>query len=376
MTIFMVFEVRNSRFTMNDFGVYYRAASRLVEGENLYRPAEDGHYYYKYSPTAAMYFIPFAVFPFALAKVLYWLFLAALMCFGFYFCLKMVKPEFLKIPPKTINNRLLIIALILSVYLQRELHLGQVNHILLVIYLLIVYLLLKKHDTWAAVLWAMSVFIKPHGLIFLPYFLIKGNFKVMAYFGLFAAVLFFAPSIFWGPKITLTQQGLWFHELTVALGEKQELLRAANHTIFSVIARYSPLRLFNLSSTAIAIYQATILFLIAGLFLYLLKLGRDMEKNRILEMALLISFIPLLTSTDRSAFGFIELVVFLIIFNWEILPAWSKALAAAGFILTGAFMHDLVGRTIWNLWSNFSVITIGVVLILVSVASLRFRQIA
>jgi len=146
MTIFMVFEVRNNRFTMNDFGVYYRAASRLMDSENLYRPVEDGHYYYKYSPTAAMYFIPFAILPLAIAKISYWLFLAALMCFGFYLCLKMVKPDYQKLPTKTVNSRLLISALILGVYLQRELHLGQVNHILLVIYLMIVYLSLKRYD--------------------------------------------------------------------------------------------------------------------------------------------------------------------------------------------------------------------------------------
>jgi len=167
-----------------------------------------------------------------------------------------------------------------------------------------------------------------------------------------------------------------FVELTVALGEKQELLRAANHTVFSVIVRYSPLRLFDLGEVIVALYQAIVLLIIAGLFLYLCKIGKSVENSRIMEMALLISFIPLLTSTDRSAFGFIELVVFLIIFNWENLRGWSKAVAVAGFILTGAFMHDLVGRTIWNLWSNFSVITIGVILILVSVTSLRFRRIA
>src|SRR5512143_783133 len=76
LMILMLLEVKNHRFRSSDFKVYHRAAGRLVHGENLYRPDIDGHYYYIYSPTAAVYFSPISAVPVGPAKVVHWTFMA------------------------------------------------------------------------------------------------------------------------------------------------------------------------------------------------------------------------------------------------------------------------------------------------------------
>ncbi len=142
----MLLEVKNHRFRSSDFKVYYRAGERLINSENLYRPDIDGHYYYKYSPTAALYFVPAALLPLELAKVLHWTVMALTACLGFYLALLMVRPNFHDDDPKLINNLILLTGLILSVHIEREFYLGQVNHILLVLFLLIVFLTARGRD--------------------------------------------------------------------------------------------------------------------------------------------------------------------------------------------------------------------------------------
>jgi hypothetical protein len=376
LVILMFLEIKNHRFRSNDFLVYHRAAERLIHGENLYQPDVDGHYYYKYSPTAAIYFIPSAIFPDTPAKVLHWIVMAFVTCLGFYLALIMVKPRFREDNPRIINNLILLIGLILGVHLEYEFFLGQVNQILMVLFFLIIFLANRNKDIPAALIWAGTIFIKPFGFIFLPYFLIKRRFKLSFLFILFTALLILAPLPFIGTANFAGQYQHWFHELSVEMNAKQSLLAPANDTIFSILARYTPLRLLDFTPGAVFILQSVVTGLIAILFLYFFALGRSLKDNYIWEGAFLIALIPLLSSTNYYAFQFIELAVFLIVFNFHKLAKWWKVVAIAGFILTGINMHDLWGSTIWHFFINISLVAVGACLIQTVLVYLRLRDIA
>ncbi len=371
----MFSEIKNDRFNASDFRVYVTAAQRLIDGENLYRPQQDGHYYYKYSPTAAIYFLPFAPMHHFVAKVVYWLFLTGVMLLGFYMCVSLIRPWYREMSPQYLNNIIMIVALILGVKIQREFHLGQVNHLLLVMYIGMIYLWRAKKEALVSMLWALALFIKPHCLIFLPYFLVKKRFKIVAMFILFAAILFIAPAVFFGFDMAVDQQQLWFNELLIDLNKKQDMLADANLTIFSVIAKYTPVRFLDFDPATTMIYQVIVLALISVLVLYLIFKGHDIKDARIFEMGFLMTLIPLLASTGRSAFGFIEVIVFLIIFNWSSLNKWAKWIAVAGFILFGGVMHDMVGHTLWTMWFNASIPSVGVIMILAVAVDLRVRKV-
>ena len=81
---FLFAEAINHRLWLSDFEVYYKAAYRLINAENLYRHSEDGHYIFKYSPVSALIFIPFTLFSFGVAKIIYWLFLTGIIILNFY----------------------------------------------------------------------------------------------------------------------------------------------------------------------------------------------------------------------------------------------------------------------------------------------------
>jgi len=376
LIVYMFLAVKNHRFWMHDFEVYHKAASRVIDGENLYRGDIDGFYKYKYSPTCAAYFIPMGALPFSIAKVVYWILLSALICLGFYLALKIAMPDFSGQSPVKINGLIFLMASILAVHYERELHLGQVNHLILVCYLAVVYYWRQSRNILSALLWAGSIFIKPFGLIFLPYFIYKREFHLIGWFILTLILFALVPVLFYGWQGMLGQYSGWFGELSAELVNKQDLLQPGNHTIFSILARFTPFRLLDFSPTVTHAYQLSILIALAILFWAVLKKGRGLAENRSLESAALIALIPLLAFTSQNAFGFLELGVAVILVHWGELPRWGKAVSICSFVFSGGNIHDIVGKTLWNFFSDISLVAWGAAILLGVLILLRYRKLA
>ncbi len=373
--IFMLLEIKNNRFWLADFEVYYKAAGRILHGENLYRIAADDFYIFKYSPASAIFFIPFTVVPFFAAKIIYWIMLTAAIVFGFVLSIKLIAKRFDLLPAKKINLVVLLGALILAVHFQRELHLGQVNHLLLVFYLLSALLFIRKKPVASSAILAMSVFIKPFAFIFIPYFLVKKNFRAVFWFVVFSLVIFLLPLIFYGPSKFLDQNLGWLTEMKIELNNKQDVLQLANHTIFSVIARYSPLRLINFTDDITKIYQFVLLICIALMVLWFIRRGKINPAGGTPEFALLISLIPLLSFTSQNAFGFTELLVFLLLFHFNKLSFVEKIMSITGFLCIGGNIHDLWGNKLSGSINDLSLISIGTIVLLIVLFRKRMQAV-
>jgi hypothetical protein len=305
---FLGAEAINHRLWLPDFEVYYKAACRLINSENLYRHPEDGHYIFKYSPVSALIFIPFTLFSFGIAKIIYWLFLTGVILLNFHISVRLLFPEIgLKSNAKRINVLYLVSALIVALHFLRELHLGQVNYLLMFMYVLVLFSLVKQKVITASILLSLSLFIKPFGLIFLPYLLYRKKFKALFMVGISTVVWAFTPLLFYRNwHLFISQYFAWFNEILIEMGHKQTLLANANHTIFSVIARFTPLR-FMLSDPGFApFYQLAILFALLFFFykVFTLSAINKTVDHTILDFYLLIGFIPLLAFTSENAFVF------------------------------------------------------------------------
>jgi hypothetical protein len=362
--LFMFAEIHNGRFHYSDFEVYYQAGHRILAGENLYRPVEDGFYRYLYSPTAALYFIPISFLTFPVAKVVYWCFLTAMILAGLYLAFSLISPDIRNESPARINTLFLLAGLILGVHIQRELHLGQVNHILLVFYLAIVYCYARGKTVLLAVLWAMSVFIKPFAFIFLPYFVLKRRWKEMALCCIFTLLLFAAPLLFYTPDEYSKQLQGEMTEIKIELQEKQDLLHSANHTIFSVLARYSPLNMITFTPSVTKTYQGAVLCLMAGFIFWFVRCGESVERGYIPDFALLIACIPLLSYTSYNAFGFVELLVCLLLYHFSSLTRSERFCVIAGFVLSGGNWYDLWRKRLWRVFEGWSLLSIGTILLI------------
>ncbi len=371
--LFLILEVYNGRFWQSDFTVYYKSASRIISGENLFGIVEDGHYVFKYSPFSAVIFIPFTIFPLFIAKYIYWFFYTGIIITGFYLSVKLAtQSEYLS--KSKINSTILLGSLILVVHFQRELHLGQVNQLLLVMYLLITAAILNNKPQYSGAILAASILIKPFGLIFIPYFIVKRRFKDLLWLVLFLLLFFFIPLLFYSVDEFKLQNILWLNELAVELGNKQSLLLPANHTIFSVIARSTPLSYIATTPIFVKIYQLIILMLLGISILFFIKKDKGIENNTVAEMALLISLIPLLSFTSQNAFGFVGLVVFILLVNYPKFSIFDKILCIVGFIFLGGNYYDIWGSYLSGLFNDISLVSYGTIILLGLLAKLRSKK--
>ncbi len=223
---------------------------------------------------------------------------------------------------------------------------------------------------------AATIFFKPFGFIFIPYYLVRRQFKMVGFFTLFLIVLAIAPAIFFGFSNLQGQYQNWFFEISAELAKKQTLLENANHSIFSILARYTPLRLIDFTPELTKIYQLIVTSLIGIFFLFLYFKGKDIERRFVLESAFIMGLIPALSYTSYNAYGFMELAVLLIVINYRQLPKWTRIVAIVGFVFSAINMFDLVGRKNWVILNDISLIAVGALILMIVLSIIRFRKIA
>lgn len=128
------------RKDMTDFEVSWQAGRRLLHGEALYR-VSDGHLQFKYSPLAAMASVPFSILPLEAAKAC-WFVIQVL-------CLAGIGRLGIALLPARRKSAVFLLGfsfLILGKFLARELVLGQVNLLILLLFLAALASLLKGRE--------------------------------------------------------------------------------------------------------------------------------------------------------------------------------------------------------------------------------------
>jgi hypothetical protein len=283
---------------------------------------------------------------------------------------------------KVINTTVLAATFILAVHFLRELHLGQVNYLLLFSYVLALHFLNNNKWKISSILLGLTIFIKPFALIFLPYLLVKKKYKQLVVFISAICVFILLPFLFYGSiEMTIHQYSMWFQELQIELSHKQGLLADANHTIFSVLARYTPIQFLLINSSISVAYQICVLALIAFLVFYFIKIiPSDLSIMQqkyflVMDFALLIALIPLLAFTSENAFIYTQLLIFVVLLNFQKLKLYEKVLSIAGFLFIGGNFSELIGKKLSNLADAISLISVGTVILLYILFVLRKRTI-
>ena len=252
---------------------------------------------------------------------------------------------------------------------------GQVNHLLLVLYIGILWFLSNNRGIAAGALAGASIFLKPFGFIFLPWFLLRKQWKAAVSFLLSDILFAFVPALFMGWRALSGQYTGWLQEMGIELSHKEWILAAGNHTIFSLLTRYTPLQMTSLVTDNVLTFQILVLAILAGIFFWLMQEGKSMEQSVLLEGAFLINLIPLLSFTSYNAFGFVEVSVFLLLYYFQKLTTAQKILAACGMFLTGCNIYELVGRKLWFIFENWSLVAVGAVLLLGTLILVRRKHI-
>ena len=347
---FFVIENVNKRFWLHDFEVYYTACNAFLHGNQIYNtPFGLDAGYYKYSPFALFLFVPVSILPFAVAKIVHF---AALCCFIIFTTIqisKFIQRYFypaLSEKKRTITQYLLILICLLQFYV--ELHLGNLNIILLLIMVLTLISILKEKYLVSGFLLALGVLLKLHFLLLLPVLFLRKKYLTLFYFTLTVIAGFIFPAIFVGFSKNIEMHQDW---ITSMLAHNRALTNGLD-TLYSMV--YRSLSMF-VSFKPGALFSAVIFFIVYACCCLLVlkniisekkkKTTLDATNNFVFEYFFLLALIPNLTVTDFEHFMFsLPLIAFIVMYLLNNSKQyWVLGISIISFLLYGGNLRDIIG---------------------------------
>ncbi len=352
------------RDDMVDFEVNYRAGERIVAGETLYQTA-DGHFMFKYFPFAALLYAPLTAIPLGSAKAVWYLLTVAATLALFYLAKRLVsadsaRPRWtLAIPP-----------LVLAKFCFREMKLGQINILVTLVLLFMVWCLLasgRRRGPQAGALWGLATALKPYGFVFLPYFIVTRNWRALAGGISVLGVAFVLPSIFYGFENNVAVHRDWYRTLTASTPTQFGV--ADNVSLIGALTKWSgdPALSGSLALVAVVI--------LAGVVLVVIHRGRDQTRAPVLECALLLSLIPLISPMGWD-YQFLTSVLAVTLLADRFLELPARWLLALNFAVIGLTIYDLVGRAAYQAFMNASILTVNFLIVVAYLAVVRLRRLA
>jgi len=350
--------------------VNYEAGKRLRMAETLYR-VEDGHYMFKYPPFAAMLYIPVSFLPLEAAKAV-WYFVVIICSFSLIYIASRISI------PKTEKNLLVMILppLILARYFMREIQLGQINALVTMVLLFMVWCLVNKEDSLpqrkevkAGVLWGLGVALKPYALIFFPYFLIKKKWKPLLSGMLFIVLALIAPALFYGVRGNVIVHKEWVSTLS----QSTPFLLTSQDNI-SIIALFMK----RTGDKSLSLFLAAVVIALMALLILLIVIkGRKIGRASALECAVLLICIPLVSPMGWDYTLLLSILgVMIIVYNFFRFNRFWQVVCAVNFFVIAFSLYNILGGSLYAEFMSWNVITICFLIILGFLSSLRLRKVS
>lgn len=362
-TAILIIEKINGRFWLNDFKVFYSAAEALLNDEQVYGKAfglSTG--FYKYSPFTLIFFTPFTLFSYEIASIIHFLIIGLCTIFTII-QLEQIIGKYLFEYGKKSYLTFVSIFLCVVLHLVRELHLGNINMILLALLGLSLKFSLESKPIRSGLLLAIAIITKPYFIICVLPFLLHRRYKevitVTASGILF--VLLSAIAIGFSASITLYLD--WF----AAMMDHSSYL-TSNHTVFALLNKYTGL---SIQPT----YALPFLGVIGAIScLYFWKAGNTSDKSTsfvstseslLIHYYFLIAIIPNILITDTEHFLFsLPLIAVLVLYLSKIKHRlWTVLFILLIFLYEGN-SSDLIGKNLAGKFENFGILGISNLIII------------
>jgi len=363
LAAFMIENI-NGRFQLYDFLVYYSAADALLQGEQVYGiPFGLGSGFYKYAPFVLFLFTPYCALSFQAASVIHF----ALLSFCFMASSLLLKNLFQTyFFPQTVKWESVLLSLSLVcvlVHVARELHLGNVNIVLILLVTFGLKYLLQSRDSFAGVLIGLAILIKPYFLLLLLPLLFHGRIRALLSVAATGLVALLIPTLFLGLSKSMDLHREW---LAAMSGHSSYL--SSSHTILSLIRTYlapgAPAALVYAIIAGVALGYG-ILFLVGQ------RSGqwkRQQGEGTFLVMGYLgmLAIIPNLVITDTEHFLYLlPLVVWMVSYFFAVRDYGLLAVFILLILAYGANSSDLLGRELSAWISDWGLLGISNLLLIV-----------
>jgi len=353
--MFFIMQNVNKRFWLHDYEVYYSAANAFIHGGQVYGVAFGlGSGFYKYSPFALLIFAPFAILPFGVAKIIHFVLLSVFIITTIILSANLCSKYFFNQTEKQKNNLLLFLVflpLLPNVY--TELHLGNINIILLFIFIIALRSLLKGENILAGILIAIGILMKPHFLVFIPLLLVRKKFRSCAviFTGLIIGVML--PMLFTGLTGNVQLHKAW---LAIMQAHNNSLI-SGQDTVYSWVYRAVVQFIYPAATNHDKMSGLLVISAVALLFLAFILHHFKKEKaagnataveqsNFLLEFIVLLAMVPNITVTDSEHFLLsVPLIAFVIAsFFSQKESLFIKAVGVFCLVLYGINIREIVGN--------------------------------
>ncbi len=347
--LFFILEHINGRFWLNDFRVYYGAGEAILNGHPIYGVAhglDTG--VFKYAPLLALVYALFALLPYGVAASIQYLLITLAFLDGIRRVDRMVREQLLGRPVERYLP-LLITAVVCVVHLQRELHLGNINMMLLWLLVVALGTLLEGRPGRAGLLLGAAMLAKPHFVVLLPLLTIHRKWPTLAMVLVTIIAGLMVPALFLGWSTNLDVHMAWLKEMAshnatlIYTGGDDH--RAVN-TIYSFLHR-GLLDRFLAAPTPME--TALVLAVVAGLFgLFVLNNLRTGNGDRsfAFEFLALVALVPCITLTDTEHFLLAMPIVSYLVHRSvpRARPVWLPLLSVPLLLCYGGNWADALGR--------------------------------
>lgn len=352
---------------MVDFEVGYVAAKRLRGAETLYR-VSDGHYQFKYMPFSASLYLPLSFLPITLAKACWYGMAICCSILIFWLSLNLVRSD---------SEKRLLLALlpplILARYFLREIQLGQINTLITLLLLLMVWFLGRRNSSlyqgMAGFFWGLATALKPYAVIFFPYLVIRKKWLSLAIGLIILISALLLPSFFFGPRGNFTVLREW--KTSLAASTPSLLSSQDNVSLLGFLVKWTGRQ--DLSFTLYLIILALLSLMTLWLFL---KAGKASETAPpiLLDSFLLLAYIPLLSPLgwDYTFLSFAPAVV-LILNHVNKYRVFWRGILILDWALIALTLYDLMGRRLYASFMHSSVITVNFLILIGFLFYLRTR---
>jgi hypothetical protein len=357
-----IFVVRVSD-SMADFEVYWRGATRAAAAEPLYR-ADDEHYRFKYFPSFAVLTIPVGLLPLPAAKAVWFTGSVLLLVALIWRSLDLL-------PERRRSDAFLTIVTVavLGKFYGHELVLGQVNILFTLLVVSALLAIKRQQETIAGVLIAVTIAIKPYGVLFIPWLVARRRANSIVAMGVTLALIAVLPVPLYGIDGTFALYRDWW--ATVRGTTASTLTSRDNVSFASAYAKW-----FGAGTIGTVLAATTgIVAIGAAAAAYTRRRGAIFPEA--LEGSVLLMLIPLLSPQGWDYVLLLSTPAIVLLANHlDELPAAVRRAAVVGGLIMGLSVFDVMGRPAYAKFMEMAVITVCATILLAAVCVMRARKLA
>lgn len=369
-----VLNLINNRFGLADFRVYYTAAQQLASGGEVYLVSfNEGSGFYKYSPFILNFFLPYTLLSFKFASVIHFFILGGAWIYTFILTFSLLRKHIFSGSIQHENLLLILSFIAVLVHFTREMSLGNINILMLLLCCLAIKNFLKGRAYTGGLFLGLAILTKPFYVLLLIPLLIRGQWRSLAGVILVVVAGLFLPFLYLGLGRAYSLNYSWIKTI---LNHNNEY---PGMNSIDYLLRYY---LFPSMSQVLSYLSVVILICFVVIFIYtnIHREENQAEGSRypsdtvLFEWFLLLSILPSLLKTDWVQFLSSAPLIMFIIFHIHLQKKYLLILPMVFLLLFfSANSEDLLGRPL-----SIKLLEMGVMgltnLFLIGFAMLLFIQ--